>query len=370
MNYQRVFIEAIGYELPPVVVSTAELEERLRPIYEALRLPLGQIEALTGITERRWWESDFPLSQGATLAAKKALAQSSLTPNDIDILIYAGVCREHFEPATACRVASGLGINPDATVYDLSNACIGVLNGMIEVANRIELGQCRAGLVVSCETAREINETMIARMNQTKSLDVFKQSIATLTGGSGAVAVLVVSDELASGRRRLVGGVNKTAPQYHNLCRWGLDQIIPGAYDRLVKSEAAALVQRGYEFSLRHWVEPFMATDAGAVLKYGVELATRTFKSFLAKMGCFVDRLDKVICHQVGAGHREAVLHSLGIPREKDFSTFEFLGNIGTVSLPLTAALAEEQMFLRPGDNVGFLGIGSGLNCMMLGLEW
>ena len=64
------------------------------------------------------------------------------------------------------------------------------------------------------------------------------------------------------------------------------------------------------------------------------------------------------------------MLKALGIPPEKDFSTFEFLGNMGTVSLPLTAALAEEREFLRPGDRVGFLGIGSGLNCLMLGVEW
>ena len=65
------------------------------------------------------------------------------------MLIYAGVCREQFEPATACAVAADLGISPDAAVYDLSNACLGVLNGIVDVANRIELGQCRAGLVVS-----------------------------------------------------------------------------------------------------------------------------------------------------------------------------------------------------------------------------
>ena len=55
---------------------------------------------------------------------------------------------------------------------------------------------------------------------------------------------------------------------------------------------------------------------------------------------------------------------------DEAISTFEFLGNMGTVSLPLTAALAEEREFLRPGDRVGLLGIGSGLNCMMLGVEW
>ncbi len=60
----------------------------------------------------------------------------------------------------------------------------------------------------------------------------------------------------------------------------------------------------------------------------------------------------------------------IGISEEKDFSTYPFLGNMGTVSLPMTAAIAEERGFLMEGDNVAFLGIGSGLNCMILGLEW
>jgi 3-oxoacyl-[acyl-carrier-protein] synthase-3 len=73
---------------------------------------------------------------------------------------------------------------------------------------------------------------------------------------------------------------------------------------------------------------------------------------------------------QVGAGHQESILSALGIAREKEFATYPYLGNVGTVSLPLTAALAEDREFLQPGDRVAFLGIGSGLNCLMLGLEW
>ncbi len=74
---------------------------------------------------------------------------------------------------------------------------------------------------------------------------------------------------------------------------------------------------------------------------------SKTWQAFLAKLGWRVDHLDKVICHQVGTLHRDTILKSLGIPAEKDFSTFEYLGNIGTVSLPLTAALAEERDHLR-----------------------
>ena len=111
MHYSRVYLESIGYELAPVVVSTDELEARLEPLYAALRLPKGQLEALTGISERRWWPKDYAVSHGATLAALKALAASNIKAADIDVLIYAGVCREQLEPATACHVAAELGIS-------------------------------------------------------------------------------------------------------------------------------------------------------------------------------------------------------------------------------------------------------------------
>ena len=392
MHYSRVHIESIGYELAPVVVSTAELESRLAPVYEAMGMKAGQLELLTGISERRWWEPNYAISQGAAAAGKKALAAADISPDEIDILIYAGVCRENFEPATACAVAHELRINSDAAIYDLSNACLGVLNGVVDVANRIELGQARAGLVVSAETAREINEHTIDRMIRTKSRELFVESVATLTGGSGAVAVLVVSEELSrEKRRRLVGGVTKNAPQHHGLCRWGLESILPAAVGTVEKvlatkpgalvqkgvrkgidlgSGATALLRQGLDLGLRHVKIPFMETHASEVLKHGVELGHRTWGAFLSKFGWRADHLDKVICHQVGSQHQDAVLRAIGVPAEKTFSTFPFLGNIGTVSLPLTAALAEERDFLRPGDRVGWLGIGSGLNCLMLGIEW
>jgi 3-oxoacyl-[acyl-carrier-protein] synthase-3 len=345
MKYSRVFLDAITYELPPVVVTSRELEARLRPVYQALRMPEGQLEALTGIVERRWWEPGFSVSQGAAAAARKAFAASQVKPSEIEVLIYAAVCREQFEPATACRVAALLGVCPE-TIYDISNACLGVLNGIVDIANRIELGQVRAGLVVSCETAREINDTMIDNMLQTRSMENFKTSLATLTGGSGAVAVLVTDGSFGNNtRRRLLGGTTLAAPQYHGLCRWGVDYVLNVA-------------------------RQFTCTDSVAVLKYGVELGLRTWRNFLGKLGWASDMVDKVICHQVGASHRDAILKALGIRKEQEYSTYEFLGNIGTVSLPLTAALAEEREFLKPGDRVSLLGIGSGLNCLMLAVEW
>ncbi len=350
MKYENVYLEAFGYEVAPVVVSSAELEERLAPVYATLHLNAGQLEALTGIVERRWWEEGHRISDGAIVAARRALAAADMPADQVEALIYGGVCREYYEPATACRVASELSISPGAVVQDVSNACLGVLSGIIDVANRIELGQIRAGMVVACETAREINDVMIERMCQNPTMDFFKYALATLTGGSGAVAVLLTDRSLSrSKRRRLVGGAVQSAPQFHDLCRWGVEKADPSSGDLL---------------------QAFTSTDSSAVLTHGVELGVKTWQSFLRKLGWVKERVDRVICHQVGGSHRDTILRSLGLPLDKDFSTFSYLGNMGTVSLPLTAALAEDRQVLQPGDRVAFLGIGSGLNCLMLGLEW
>ena len=68
MRYSRVYIDALGYELPPVVVTSQELEVRLKRVYEILHLPEGQLEALTGIAERRWWDPGYPVSLPITAA--------------------------------------------------------------------------------------------------------------------------------------------------------------------------------------------------------------------------------------------------------------------------------------------------------------
>ncbi len=350
MKYSNVYLDTIGYEIAPVVISSVAIERRLKDLYAVLHLSEGQLEALTGIAERRWWQEGHRISDGAVLAAQRALGASPVDASELDALVYGGVCREYFEPATACRIAWEIGVSPKAAVYDVSNACLGVLNGMVEIANRIELGQIRAGMVVACETAREINDIVIEQLLSDKSMDFFKRSLAALTGGSSAVAVLLTDGSFSEAAgHRVLGGVTRNAPGFHGLCRWGIEADNSGT---------------GHQF------HQFTSTDSAAVLTHGIELGHQTWKSFLGQLGWTRDEVDKVICHQVGSAHRQTILKVLGIPEKKDFPTYPFLGNTGTVALPLTAALAEARGFLERGDRVGFLGIGSGLNCLMLGLEW
>ncbi|MCG6200581.1 3-oxoacyl-ACP synthase III [Psychromonas antarctica] len=349
MKYSRVYINSLAYELAPHIISSTELESRLAPLYQKLRIPMGQLAALTGIQERRWWPANHRLSDGAIAAANKTITETAININDIGAVIYTGVCRDQHEPATACRIAAELGVNKNTAIYDISNACLGVLSGILDIANRIELGQIKAGLVVSCESARHIVDITIDNMLENPTIQNFSQSLATLTGGSGAVAVLLTDGSLPlknSRQHQLLGASHLSAPEHHDLCKWGLQEV-------------------GLKLH-----REFMRTNAVPLLKEGVALAHDTWKHFLSQRDWEVEQVDKVICHQVGSANQKQVLAALNIPAYKEFPTYQKLGNMGTVSLPVTAAMAHDQGFLTKGDNVSFLGIGSGLNCMMLGVEW
>ncbi|MBL4687203.1 MAG: 3-oxoacyl-ACP synthase III [Nannocystaceae bacterium] len=359
MRFTKPVLHGFGYALAPVIVPTEELEEQLLPVYRRLHIDAGQIERLTGIVERRWWEPGYPVSEGAVVAAKRALNQAGVCAQDIEMLVYGAVCREHYEPATACHVAAGLAragheISRTAAVYDVSNACLGVLTGILDVASRIELGHIRAGMVVACETAREINELAIARLLDDPTLSRFSSSVATFTGGSGAVAVIMTDGSFGDAdRRRLLGAAMESAPEHHRLCRWGVEP----------HPQATA---PSWDPALR----PFASTDSAAVLTHGVALGESTWARFLETMDWNAGEVDRTVCHQIGAAHRTMMLDKLGISPAQDFAAYEQLGNMGSVALPFAAALADERDFLTEGQRVALLGIGSGLNCLMLGVQW
>ena len=115
---------------------------------------------------------------------------------------------------------------------------------------------------------------------------------------------------------------------------------------------------------------PLMTTDSEALLQAGNELAGRTFELLLGELEWTRDAIDRVVTHQVGSAHRRLLFETLRLDPQRDFPTVAELGNVGSVSLPLSLAHAVEAGFVRDGHRVAMLGIGSGLNCLMLGVAW
>jgi 3-oxoacyl-[acyl-carrier-protein] synthase-3 len=347
MKYQRVCLESVGYVLPGEVVTSVEIEQRIADVYERLRLPEGRLELMTGIRERRLWSRGATIFEPSARSARLALEAASLDAQHVGALVHGSVCRDRLEPATACSVHHAAGLPPQCVVYDTSNACLGIVNGMLQIANMIELGQVRAGIAVGTENSRGLLETTIEYLKSDRSLtrQSIKPAFASLTIGSASIAVLLVERSLSKTGNTLVGGAARAESRYHALCQSGSDA-------------AGANMQ------------PLMDTDSEQLLRSGVETGAQTFEEFLQLTGWSRDTIARTICHQVGTAHRRATLDALRLPADNDFVTYPVLGNTGSAALPMTLALAAEQGFLRAADRVALLGIGSGINCVMLAVDW
>lgn len=348
MRYQRTCVDAFVTLLPPEVVTSEDIEAQLAPVYERLGLPEGRLELMTGIRERRFYPPGTLPGTISGQTVRKALDVAGLKPDNCGALIHGSVCRDQMEPATAAGVHHAAGLGPETLVLDFSNACLGLLNGMLAIADLIELGRIRAGIVVGTEIGRPLVEGTIAQLLRDPHVTrkSFKLDFASLTIGSGSAAVVLCDESLSRTGNRLLGGAWRANTSHHQLCAGGVDAAAAGDH------------------------RPRMSTDSEALLHAGVELAEACWDRLKETLGWTNDSAQKVFTHQVGKAHRTLLLQRLGLPLERDFPTVEFLGNTGAAALPTAAALGLQRGFVKPGEQLALLGIGSGLNSIMLGLNW
>src|SRR5438477_1046529 len=298
MRYAHVCIESLGYSLPEEIVTSDEIERRLQPLYARLKLPEGRLELMSGIRERRLWPRATRPSDKSIESGRKAIEAACVDPREIGCLIHGSVCRDQLEPATACRVHDALGLAEECLVYDVSNACLGLLNGILQVANLIELGEIHAGLVVGTEDSRALLESTIDALNRDESLtrETVKPAFASLTIGSASAAVLLVHEELSRTGNHLVAASARAHTAHHELCAGG-QQASPGGESQML-----------------------MQTDSEQLLAEGLATGAATFSDFLATSGWDRETIDKSICHQVGGTHRRMMLESLGLTTERDYA--------------------------------------------------
>ena len=344
MKFSRVCLHSFGYELPPNVVTSADIERQLAPVYERLKLPEGRLELMSGIRSRRFWDTGSLPSQGAILAGRKALLASGIHASAMDFLAFTSVSRDMMEPATASFVHRSLGLAPHCQIFDISNACLGFLNGMIILANMIELGQVRYGLIVAGETAEGLVQSTIAHLltDTTLTRKSIKPAFASLTIGSGAVALVMGNRKLKDTGHRLVAGSCRANTCHNDLCQGGQN------------AEQGTL----------------MSTDSELLLTEGVETARMCWQSFLQESGWKKDSIDQFFCHQVGRAHAQQLFSTLELDPARNFETLPVLGNVGSVSAPITMAMGIEKGKLKAGQRGAILGIGSGINSLMLGIDW
>jgi len=342
MRFREVVLAGQAHVLPEEITSSSELETRLAPLYARLGLRIGRLELMTGIRERRFFPAGTRPSAIAARAGAAAIEDSGVARERIGVLIHASVCRDFLEPATASVVHHELELGAHAQAFDLSNACLGFANAATLAAAQIESGQIEAALIVAAEDGRALVDATVHSLLENGSKQALKSAFASLTIGAGGAAWLLARRELAPRAPRLLASVALADTASVELCQG----------DR----------QHGA-------VGPLMHTDSEALLHSGNALAARTFERFSKELGWSPGDVQRVVTHQVGVAHRRLLLATLGLDEALDFPTVEHLGNMGSVSLPLSFHQALQQGFVRENERVALLGIGSGLHCMMLAIQ-
>ena len=341
MKFEKVGIEAMAYALPTEIVSSAQVEDRLSPLYERLNLPAGRLELMTGIKERRFWPASFMASQASAEAGNKLL-EMGIDRDSIDLLIHSAVCRDRLEPATASYAHNLMGLGGNTQILDVSNACLGFLTATILAAGMIECGQIKRALIVAGENGKPLADRTIDLLNK-GNLDrqQIKPYFANLTIGAGAVAWSIAHRDLLEKESPILGSsACETDTSHNNLCEGD--------------TEGDGLI---------------MQTDSEELLHAGISVASRAWEKFADVSGWSAETPEFVATHQVGKAHTKAVFEALFLDLEKNYSTYETLGNCGSVSLPITYTLACEQFPERMTRPWALLGIGSGLSSLMLSLN-
>ena len=117
-------------------------------------------------------------------------------------------------------------------------------------------------------------------------------------------------------------------------------------------------------------MQPLMDTDSERLMAEGIRTGIAAFERLLEATDWTREQIDRSICHQVGSRHRAGMLEAMGLNPQRDSITFPKLGNTGSVALPLSLAWAAKSGELSANDRTALLGIGSGINSVMLAAQW
>ena len=334
-RYDRTVLLGVERVEAPVVITSAELDERLADVYERTRMRAGLLEGLVGIRERRRWADDGSFIDGAVAAGRAALAASGVAAEDIGLMINTSLSREWLEPSTAVVIHDALGLSPACQNFDVTNACLGFMNGMEIAASMIESGLIDHALVVDSEDSQPVQEATIKRLSATGvTANDLMSEFAALTLGSGAVAMVLGRADQHSEGHRLVAGVSRAATQHHQLCVGDNDM---------------------------------MKTDLKALLAAGLDLSSELWQEAAGEFGWDAG-MSRYFLHQISQVHTDAICERLEIDPDLVPRTFPEFGNIGPASVGFTLAGCTDD--LQPGDRVLLMGIGSGLNATCLEIRW
>ncbi len=325
---RKAVVSGTGISLPEKVVTNFDLEKIVETSDE-------WIFTRTGIKERRQIPDGMTLLELSIPACKQAIANAGLTPDDIDLIIYATFTPDYQVPATACLLQDKLGCRK-AGAFDLQAACTGFVYASSVACQFIATGLYNNILVVGGDVT-------------TRILD-FSDRNSCVLFGDGIGATIYSAGENDEGAFDFLLGSIGSGGEYIMIPNGGSAQ----------RPTVEAIQNR----------EHYLKINGKEVFKFSTKIVGDMIEEVLQRNNLSLDDVALIIPHQANIRILESAAKRFNCPLEKFYINIERYGNTVAATIPIAIHEALQEGRIKQGDIILLVGFGGGLTYGIMPIRW
>jgi len=314
-----VKLTGTGSYLPEKILTNSDLEKIVETSDE-------WITERTGIKERRIADKGIATSDLAAEAAKRAIADAKIDPNEIDLIIVATVTPDMIFPSTACLVQKKIGLKK-AACFDIEAACTGFIYGLACARGMLSAGDFNTCLLIGAETLSRVTDWQ-------------DRNTCVLFGDGAGAAIL------------------KRTEEESDILAIHLDA--DGTYSKILEIPAGGSMTPASEETVKNRMH-FMKMDGKEVFKLAVIKMMKAAQKALEKCHKKPEDLAFLIPHQANMRIINALIERMKLPKEKVYINLDRYGNISAATTIIALDEIRKQNKLKPGDIVELVAFGGGL---------
>lgn len=317
-----------GKSIPEKVLNNFDLEKMVDTSNE-------WIIKRTGISERHILDKNKPLHELGIEAAKAALEDAKIKPEELDLIIVATETPDYLAPVMSCLIQRGLSAYNSAA-FDLNAACTGFVYSLTVADKFIRTGFYKHILIVCCESLSRI-------------VDWEDRNTCVLFGDAAGAAVVGPVENGFGIMHSCIGAEGNLA---HNI-------TIPCCY---ISEDDINKRPTGKRMTV--WM------DGSEVFKFAVRIMASATEQVLKDMNLTFDDVKIIIPHQANIRIIDGASKRLGISQDKVYSNVDKYGNTSSASIPVALNEALSEGRISKGDNVVLVGFGGGLTWGATLIKW
>lgn len=327
MKYSK--IAGTGSYLPPTIFTNADWEKRVETSD-------AWIFDRTGIRSRHIAGKDETASSMGAIAAKRALEQSGISTDDVELIIVTTGTPDKIFPSTACLLQQRLNI-PTCIAFDVQAACTGFIYGLSIADQFIKTGAVKNALVVGSELMSRV-------------IDWADRTTCVLFGDGAGAVVLKASDTPGVIATNLYAqGSFGDLLTVENMQLADYTGVLPGTVK--TDNNNTDLAQ----------LSPYVKMQGQKVFKTAVSKLGDMVKDIQEKHNLRADQIDWLIPHQANIRIIQAIADKLELSMDKVICTIDTHSNTSSASIPLALDVAVRDGRVKPGQMLLFEAFGGGL---------